>query len=697
MPSARTIAVFVSGVILVSAAAGWWRMRGPDLNRTYKIGHLRPRSEHAATGRPGGPIVEIAAEAARRAGVKLHWVEYSESPETAVASGAIDLWPMINDIPGRTGIYVSEPYLASTYFLVVLEETPPRALRGWGGVAGTANPAGDTIVRSHLPGVKIRRYPRMPALMGAVCAGEIDGAVVGSSMQQSAPLPLAAGCRVRLEPIPDARLLSGIGATGHDRDAQKVADLIRLAISDMIRDGTFITISFRWHSNISQDALMVEYALNAQHSAEWRGRAVIAIFTVAMALVWMAWRLRTARVEALRAAAAKGQFLANMSHEIRTPMNGVLGMTELVLGTPLKPVQREYLTYVHSSAEALLQILNDILDFSKIEAGKLELSETPLDLRRCVQGMVDTLAFAARQKELELSLDIDPGVPDHVLGDAGRIRQVLLNLAGNAVKFTASGSVRVFVTNDGADLGRNRIHFVIYDTGIGVAPEQQSQIFRPFEQADTSATRRHGGTGLGLSISLNLVHMMGGAIWVDSPWIDPVTGKPRTGSAFHFTVLLAACEGPVAPAPAKAATPLGSLSILVAEDNPVSSKVVTALLEKAGHQVTTAINGEEAVELALSRTFDLILMDVHMPELDGIAATRKIRAAGKNTPVVALTAAAFDSDRDRCVEAGMDRFLAKPVRREELLATIADACLSHRIPHPPQVQSESGNRVAAGD
>ncbi|HJV43052.1 ATP-binding protein, partial [Caulobacter sp.] len=385
--------------------------------------------------------------------------------------------------------------------------------------------------------------------------------------------------------------------------------------------------------------------------------------------------LEEAQAEAQEASRAKSTFVAMMSHELRTPMNGVLGLAHALGETRLDAKQAEYVDMIIQSGDSLMTILNDILDLSKIEAGKLELEAAPFDIR-ALAGQIRLLwSETARVKGVDLALEIDPATPDWLLGDAARVRQILLNLVSNALKFTLEGGVVIRIAPEAGE-----IVLAVSDTGVGLTAEQQARLFAPFVQAERSTARRFGGTGLGLAICRHLTDLMGGAVSLES--------APGKGSIFTARLPLPATEPPrrveAAPAPALG---LAGLRVLVVDDNPVNQVVARAVLEAVGVEVAAVGDGRAALTRLGAEPFDMVLMDVHMPVMDGVEAVRRIRAGegGRvDMPVVALTADAMVGDAERLMAQGFDDAHPKPILPAGLLATVA------RLAAPPPVPALDG-------
>ena len=373
---------------------------------------------------------------------------------------------------------------------------------------------------------------------------------------------------------------------------------------------------------------------------------------------------------------AKSRFLASMSHELRTPLNGVIGLCAELETMQVPAEALEIVQMIRSSGDALLKVISDVLDFSKVEAGKLDLEVAPFDLGRSLLESVRLFRVEAAKKNLRLDCVLAPDLPKWVAGDGNRLRQVVLNLVSNAVKFTPSGEVMLTAGLERQDPTSVCIAIEVRDTGIGMSPEQLPRLFSSFNQADVSISRRYGGTGLGLAISKRLVELMGGTIVVES--------SQGVGSRFRFTVCMGLARKPEAPWHT-AAAPLAAtnLKVLVAEDNAINQRVVLKMLEKLGVRADLAADGAQAITAALGRPYDLILMDVQMPDVDGLAATREIRSrlpAGRQPIIYGLTAHATTEYRDICLGAGMDGYLTKPLDREKLQNLVAELSSRRKIP-----------------
>ncbi|MFB3766661.1 MAG: PAS domain S-box protein [Methanotrichaceae archaeon] len=418
-----------------------------------------------------------------------------------------------------------------------------------------------------------------------------------------------------------------------------------------------------------------ELEMRVQERTLWLQRANEALQYEMMKQKETEAELLKAKEVADAAAEAKAEFLANMSHEIRTPLNAIIGLTGILLDTDLKPEQKEHIETIRSSGDTLLAVINDILDFSKIDSGKMELECQPFDLLYCIEESLDLVAHKAEEKGLSLAYRIDDSVPMAIVGDPTRLRQILINLLSNAVKFTEQGNVDALVTAQAMDDGKCRLHFAIKDTGIGIPQGRMDKIFQSFSQADMSTTRKYGGTGLGLAISKRLVEIMGGKIWIES-----IVGK---GSAFHFTLPVDVYLGHLPKANEALSQRKGKINgnirILLAEDNAINQRVMLHMLKYLGCRADVAADGVEALKAMELQSYDLVLMDIQMPEMDGFETAKEIRRRWQSGPmIVALTAYALEGDREKCLNAGMDGYIAKPVKVDDLAALLNNVIILNK-------------------
>lgn len=555
----------------------------------------------------------------------------------------------------------------------------------------------DAVARGHgvafgaNPGLVATLEPRLTASMTAVdtLATLVEGPGAGPNDPVAART--AALRAVFAHHAAAAAALDGLLAARMQQLRHRRTSLLLLVAA------VLAVVAYLWtafYGGVQQAVVRLDRASKRMLSGDFRRRVVLnsrdELHQVVESFNRIAARLRTEWERADAATRAKSDFLAMMSHEIRTPLSGVLGMLHLLLDTPLTPHQRHYAETIRESGEALLGILNDILDLSKMEAGKLELRPVDFDPHGVVASVTTLLEPRAREKHLALESQVAPDIPRAVRGDAGRLRQVLLNLVGNAIKFTDAGTVKVDVRCADA---QSTIRFAVSDTGIGIANDARQRLFQEFSQVDDSRGRRFGGTGLGLAISKKIVAAMGGEIGVDS--------IPDRGSTFWFTVACEPAAEAATPEPRSAVVPpaphieapVRPLRVLVAEDNPVNQEVAVGLLRRGGHEVDVVANGHAAIDAVRGGTYDVVLMDLHMPGLDGLDATREIRrlpGARGQVPIIALSASPMREATERARAAGMNGHLIKPVDPEALAAALAEHA---RFTAPPAAAPQDDRTV----
>ena len=518
----------------------------PEKPQVYRIGygHFPPFMMRNADGSPGGFAVEVVKEAARRRRIELEWSLVRDGPTAPFAGHEIDLYPLYAlTTPSRAAVHLSQPWWENSLALVVDKrrgfQAPEDLFERRVTIPQGSITAG--LAPRFFPQSALVRKTTFEDTLQTVCSGESDAAFLAVRLFEELLEQRVTGCEstpLTTVFVPEATILYSVGARP---ELSSVADRISAEIGVMAFDGSMARIGARSGVLVSHEAHLFRSLLQARRRTIFLSFLVGVLAFLIVLFAWQNQRVRRARQIAERARRSEAEFLANMSHEIRTPMNGVLGMIGLALETELDPEQFEYLDTAHHSAVALMSVLNDILDFSKIDAGRIELERIEFTPARVAEQCLKTLTHESNKKTLRVTLEVSPEVPEYCIGDPNRLRQVLLNLLGNAIKFTDRGSVSLSVRQDYLEGDEVRLHFAVSDTGIGIPLEKQQVIFQAFSQADKSTCRKFGGTGLGLAISSRLVDLMGGRIWVNS--------RPGEGSTFHFTAKFGRVKIPLPDGP----------------------------------------------------------------------------------------------------------------------------------------------------
>ena len=627
-----------------------------------------------AAGLPAGPAVDLLGAAAAREGIRLNWVFAPEGPEKALVSGRVDIWPLLVDLPERRKlVYITAPWSRMRYAVVfarALDFRQPADLAGKIVAANLHFSSNNRSVRKFFPNSALLGVETGSEVMGAVCSGAAQGGFLSLNSISVAPHEACTQQDLRVRPLDGASYWCGVGARRDSPEARLAADRLREAIGHMAEEGALVDIDFRWNSQFTGDALTAFASRRAAVYQMFLIGVLVALTGAFAAMVWLVRRIRVARRQAEAGSRAKSEFLANISYKIRTPMNGVMGMAGLLLDTDLSAEQRECAELVRQSSEALLIVVDDILDFSRIETGRLIIRAHAFDLQLLVEEVAESLGPEAEARKLELVVDFPSAVPRQLVGDDERIRQVLANLAANAVKFTNKGQVRIAVECPSREQHCAQICISVTDTGVGVAPRQLTDIFQLFAQADSASTSLPSGTGLGLAICKELVVLMGGEIHAESS-LD-------RGSKFWFSLSLTVDPAP--PPSTASSSSLARLRVLIVDDNEINRRAVHQQVSRWGMRDTSFAASLPALEeiRAAQRTGDpyqFLIAEFQMPGMDGASLAAAIRndPATHNTIVVMLASAAGWREAQRLDCSQVDACLVKPLRQSQLLDALSSA------------------------